>query len=68
MELHHKVQVLLVLEGVLQVCEPRTLGFRHDVPFLFIKRNLQEVFGNYRKLKQGSSYTVAMAKKARVSP
>jgi 16S rRNA G1207 methylase RsmC len=27
----------------------------------FIKRNLQDVFGNYDKLKQGSSYTVALA-------
>ena len=29
----------------------------------YIKRNFQEVFGNYDKLKQGKSYTVAMAKK-----
>ncbi len=29
----------------------------------FIKRNLMEVFGNYKKLKQGSNYTVAMARK-----
>jgi 16S rRNA (guanine1207-N2)-methyltransferase len=27
----------------------------------FIKRNFEEVFGNYSKLKQGRSYTVAMA-------
>jgi 16S rRNA (guanine1207-N2)-methyltransferase len=27
----------------------------------FIKRNLQEVFDNYDKLKQGSAYTVALA-------
>ncbi len=27
----------------------------------FIKRNLEEVFGNYKKVKQGRSYTVAMA-------
>ena len=29
----------------------------------FIKRSFTEVFGNYRKLKQGSNYTVAMATK-----
>ncbi|MDY7011768.1 MAG: methyltransferase [Planctomycetota bacterium] len=27
----------------------------------FIRRNLQEVFGNYKKLKQGKTYTVALA-------
>lgn len=27
----------------------------------FIRRNLEEVFGNYDKLKQGSAYTVALA-------
>ncbi len=27
----------------------------------FIKRNFQETFGNYKKLKQGRTYTVAMA-------
>ncbi|MCK5721865.1 MAG: methyltransferase [Gammaproteobacteria bacterium] len=27
----------------------------------YIKRNFIEVFGNYKKLKQGSSYTVALA-------
>ena len=29
----------------------------------YMKRNLNEVFGNYKKLKQGRSYTVAVAKK-----
>ncbi len=29
----------------------------------FIKRNLLEVFGNYQKLKQGRTYTVALARK-----
>lgn len=29
----------------------------------FMKRNLNEVFGNYQKLKQGKSYTVAFARK-----
>jgi len=29
----------------------------------FIKRNLMEVFGNYKKVKQGKTYTVAMAVK-----
>ncbi|MDJ0807682.1 MAG: methyltransferase [Gammaproteobacteria bacterium] len=29
----------------------------------YMKRNLNEVFGNYRKLKQGRSYTVAFARK-----
>jgi 16S rRNA G1207 methylase RsmC len=29
----------------------------------YMKRNLNEVFGNYKKLKQGKSYTVAMAVK-----
>jgi 16S rRNA G1207 methylase RsmC len=29
----------------------------------FMKRNLIEVFGNYDKLKQGSHYTVALARK-----
>jgi len=27
----------------------------------FMKRNLQDVFGNYKKLKQGKQYTVSMA-------
>jgi 16S rRNA G1207 methylase RsmC len=30
----------------------------------FIRRNLEEVFGNYDKLKQGRAYTVAYAQKA----
>lgn len=30
----------------------------------YMKRNLNEVFGNYDKLKQGRSYTVALALKA----
>lgn len=30
----------------------------------YMKRNLNEVFGNYDKLKQGRSYTVALARKA----
>lgn len=30
----------------------------------FIKRNLNEVFGNYDKLKQGAHYTVALAERA----
>ena len=29
----------------------------------FIKRNFNEVFGNYTKIKQGQNYTVAMARK-----
>ncbi|RDH88454.1 MAG: methyltransferase [endosymbiont of Escarpia spicata] len=29
----------------------------------FMKRNLNEVFGNYKKLKQGKAYTVAFAQK-----
>ncbi len=29
----------------------------------YMKRNLNEVFGNYDKLKQGRSYTVALARK-----
>ncbi len=29
----------------------------------YMKRNLNEVFGNYAKLKQGRSYTVALARK-----
>jgi 16S rRNA (guanine1207-N2)-methyltransferase len=29
----------------------------------FIKRNFRQVFGNYKKVKQGRSYTVAMAVK-----
>ena len=29
----------------------------------FMKRNLNEVFGNYKKLKQGKTYTVAVADK-----
>ncbi len=32
----------------------------------FIKRNLLEVFGNYQKLKQGRTYTVALAHKGQV--
>lgn len=27
----------------------------------FVKRNFIEIFGNYKKLKQGAVYTVAMA-------
>ncbi len=30
----------------------------------FMKRNLEEVFGNYDKVKQGKTYTVALAEKA----
>ena len=30
----------------------------------FIKRNLQDVFGNYDKIKQGAHYTVAMAQRS----
>jgi 16S rRNA G1207 methylase RsmC len=30
----------------------------------YMKRNLNEVFGNYDKLKQGRTYTVALAHKA----
>ncbi len=29
----------------------------------YMKRNLSEIFGNYRKLKQGKAYTVHMAQK-----
>lgn len=29
----------------------------------FVKRNFNDIFGNYKKLKQGSVYTVAMATK-----
>jgi 16S rRNA G1207 methylase RsmC len=29
----------------------------------YIKRNFKEVFGNYKKLKQGKNYTVAAAQK-----
>ncbi|MEW8505412.1 MAG: methyltransferase [Candidatus Thiodiazotropha sp.] len=29
----------------------------------YMKRNLHEIFGNYKKLKQGKSYTVALAVK-----
>ncbi len=29
----------------------------------YIERNFKEIFGNYKKLKQGKHYTVAMAKK-----
>ncbi|MDH5178562.1 MAG: class I SAM-dependent methyltransferase [Gammaproteobacteria bacterium] len=29
----------------------------------YMKRNFKEVFGNYKKLKQGKNYTVAMAEK-----
>ena len=29
----------------------------------FMKRNLNEIFGNYDKLKQGKAYTVALARK-----
>ena len=31
----------------------------------YMKRNLQEVFGNYKKVKQGKTYTVAFSKKDR---
>jgi 16S rRNA G1207 methylase RsmC len=34
----------------------------------FMKRNLEEVLGNYDKLKQGHAYTVALAVKHRGSP
>jgi 16S rRNA G1207 methylase RsmC len=27
----------------------------------YMKRNLSEIFGNYKKLKQGKTYTVAYA-------
>jgi 16S rRNA G1207 methylase RsmC len=29
----------------------------------YMKRNLNEIFGNYKKLKQGRAYTVAVAYK-----
>jgi 16S rRNA G1207 methylase RsmC len=29
----------------------------------YMKRNLNEIFGNYKKLKQGKTYTVACAQK-----
>ena len=29
----------------------------------FVKRNFNDIFGNYKKLKQGKVYTVAMATK-----
>ena len=29
----------------------------------YVKRNFMEVFGNYKKVKQGKTYTVAMAVK-----
>ncbi len=29
----------------------------------FIRRNFEEVFGNYKKVKQGKTYTVALARK-----
>jgi 16S rRNA G1207 methylase RsmC len=29
----------------------------------YMKRNLKEVFGNYKKLKQGAKYTVHLAVK-----
>lgn len=31
----------------------------------FIKRNLKDIFGNYKKVKQGRAYTLAMAIKGR---
>jgi 16S rRNA G1207 methylase RsmC len=34
----------------------------------FMQRNLEQVFGNYEKLKQGKSYTVAMAEKTSDAP
>jgi 16S rRNA G1207 methylase RsmC len=33
----------------------------------YMKRNLNEIFGNYKKLKQGKSYTVAVAVKENLS-
>ena len=32
----------------------------------YMKRNLKEIFGNYKKVKQGKSYTIHLATKAKV--
>jgi len=39
-----------------RLCVVTVAGLRQ-----FIRRNLEDVFGNYRKLKQGKTYTVALA-------
>jgi 16S rRNA G1207 methylase RsmC len=42
-----------------RICVVTVSGLRE-----FIKRNFQDIFGNYEKVKQGRNYTVGMAVKA----
>ena len=53
----------IILHGARQHLEP---GGRFYVVFIsglkpYVKRNFREIFGNYKKLKQSKTYTVALA-------
>lgn len=60
-----KEMLTLYLHDALDLLEPGGAFYVVTINGLrqFMKRNFQEVFGNYKKLKQGSHYTVAMATK-----
>ena len=60
-----KEMLSLYLHDALQLLNPGGRLYLVTINGLrqFMKRNLNDVFGNYDKLKQGKSYTVALARK-----
>lgn len=60
-----KELMLLMLYDALEKMNPEGRIYVVTINGLrqFMKKNLQQVFGNYKKLKQGSHYTVAVASK-----
>lgn len=60
-----KEMLTLYLHDALDLLEPGGSFYVVTINGLrqFMKRNFQEIFGNYKKLKQGSHYTVAVATK-----
>ena len=60
-----KEMLSLYLHDALQLLNPGGRLYLVTINGLrqFMKRNLNEVFGNYDKLKQGKNYTVALARK-----
>ena len=60
-----KEMLLLYLHDAYQLLEPGGSFYVVTINGLrqFMKRYLQDVFGNYKKLKQGRNYTVALAVK-----
>ncbi len=57
--------LFIILSDALAHLRPRGRLYVVTISHLrkFIRRNLQEVFGNYEKLKQRETYTVAMAER-----